>query len=79
MDGGVAVSWHSELVPPPLTPWNVASDLLDAWRLYRKAQLPLRERVAFLTLRLIQRVSYGVGWLDGLRTSSESRRRLDRA
>lgn len=61
------MSWHSELTPPPLTLGNLARDLVEAWAVYAKADLPLADRLMFLSLRATQRVAYGLGWRDGQR------------
>lgn len=59
------MSWHSELTPPPLTLGSLVNDLVEAWRVYARAGLPLTDRLAFLTLRATQRVAYGLGWRKG--------------
>ena len=61
------MSWHNELVPPPLTLRALSEDMVEAWGLYARARLPLRERLLFLVLRGTQRVAYGIGWRDGRR------------
>ena len=61
------MSWHSELVPPPLTLGNLMRDLVEAWGMYARARLPLANRLTFLGLRATQRVAYGLGWREGRR------------
>jgi hypothetical protein len=53
------------LVPPASTPAAILDDLRWQWALYREDGLPLRDRLAFVGLRVIQRVAYNIGWFVG--------------
>jgi hypothetical protein len=60
------VSWANELRPMRLSPRVVLLDLMEARALYIREQVPPSEQVLFLTLRLVQRFAYGLGWRAGM-------------
>ena len=61
-----APSWsYRTLRPPRLTIPNLARDLAWHFQLYRRRGLSTERVVAFLLLRIVQRVSYNVGWREG--------------
>lgn len=51
--------------PPRATPLTLWRDLLWHWRVYRMDGLPLTTRLAFLVLRVVQRLAYNRGWRRG--------------
>ncbi len=53
------------LSPPPATPGAILADLRLQWAHYREDDLPARDRVAFLGLRIVQRLAYNLGWFMG--------------
>ncbi len=53
------------LSAPPATPRAIIEDLRWQWALYREDGLAIRERVAFLGLRVVQRLAYNLGWFVG--------------
>ncbi|WP_395845347.1 hypothetical protein [Cystobacter fuscus] len=53
------------LHPPPLGPAELWSDLRWHRALYVEDGLPLRQQAMFLALRVVQRVSYNLGWRAG--------------
>lgn len=53
------------LEPPRATPLTLWRDLLWHWRVYRMDGLPLTTRLAFLVLRVVQRLAYNRGWRRG--------------
>ena len=53
------------LAPPPATPQAILADLRWHWAVYREDGLPLRDRLAFLGLRIVQRLGYNAGWRAG--------------
>lgn len=61
---GATGTWEG-LRPPPATIRAIYHDLRWHAALYREDGLPLRLRVAFLGLRVVQRVAYNAGWRDG--------------
>lgn len=60
------MSWGNELLPPKLSARTLWLDLKSAWSAYSEAHLPLRRRAVFLSLRLLQRISYSYGWRRGV-------------
>ncbi|WP_257450038.1 hypothetical protein [Archangium lipolyticum] len=48
--------------PPPLGLTELWRDLSWHRALYAEDGLPLRDQLAFLGLRVVQRVSYNLGW-----------------
>lgn len=56
--------WNG-LEPPPISVRTLLDDLRWHHALYRHDGLPPREVVAFLALRVVQRVSYNLGWYHG--------------
>jgi len=57
------LSWADELAPMAPTPENLLEDLAAADRLYQKAGVHGVRRVAFLLLRVGQRLAYWGGWM----------------
>ncbi|MFQ6059884.1 MAG: hypothetical protein ACE5KV_01120 [Thermoplasmata archaeon] len=56
-------SWtYDTLRPPKLTPYNTWKDLTWHYRRYRSRRLDIKTIILFLLLRMIQRISYNVGW-----------------
>jgi hypothetical protein len=53
------------LRPPPLGLAELWNDLSWHRALYTEDGLPLRDQLAFLGLRVVQRVSYNLGWYLG--------------
>lgn len=53
------------LRPPTLGVGELWRDLSWHRALYAEDGLPVRERLAFLGLRVVQRVSYNLGWYLG--------------
>ncbi len=45
------MSWRNELVPQPLTLRALCEDRVEAWEMYARTRLPLRQRLLFLVLR----------------------------
>ena len=66
------MSWANELVPPRASLRSLLAELTSAWRLYRQARVPLRERGAFLVLHALQLCAYRAGWNAGLRDLRDS-------
>lgn len=56
------MSWHNELAPPQPTLTDLGKTLGKASKDYRRAGLPPLEMLAFLSLRTIQWIAYGMGW-----------------
>ena len=56
------MSWTPELTPQSVKPDVLIFDLRADWRSYREAGLRVQDRLAFLCLRLLQRLVYRVGW-----------------
>jgi len=57
-------TWRG-LRPPSATPSELLRDLRWHAALYREDNLPLKDRSAFLALRVVQRLAYNAGWLVG--------------
>jgi hypothetical protein len=53
------------LRPPPIGVGELWRDLSWHRALYAEDGLPVREQLAFLGLRVVQRVSYNLGWYLG--------------
>lgn len=53
------------LDPPSARPSEILSDLRWHDRIYRMEGLDWRTRVAFLSLRVVQRLAYNLGWWEG--------------
>lgn len=53
------------LEPPPLSLRAIVDDLRWHDALYRHDGLPRADRLAFLALRVAQRVAYNAGWHAG--------------
>lgn len=53
------------LEPPPLSLGVIFDDLRWHLALYRHDEMPPRDVVAFLALRVLQRVAYNAGWHHG--------------
>lgn len=53
------------LDPPPASVAAIWQDLTWHHRIYRMEGLPLMTRLAFLGLRIVQRVAYNTGWHKG--------------
>jgi hypothetical protein len=62
-----ARTWNG-LEPPPISVAAILGDLRWHAALYREDGLPLRTRIGFLGLRVLQRVSYNAGWFWGGRS-----------
>ena len=62
MGKDVRMSWANELIPPRLSPKTLAAELRSAWISYRRYSLPMRDRLVFLCLRILQRLAYNAGW-----------------
>ena len=59
-------SWtYDTLRPPKLTLYNVWKDLTWHYRRYKSHDLGTRTIIGFLLLRMLQRISYNVGWNRG--------------
>lgn len=55
------------LDPPPASLSALWKDLTWHNRIYRMEGLPLKTRLAFLGLRIVQRIAYNTGWHRGCR------------
>lgn len=53
------------LDPPPASLSAIWQDLTWHHRIYRMEVLPLATRLAFLGLRVVQRIAYNTGWHRG--------------
>ena len=50
------------LTPPPLTIKSLVGELRYFNQFYKHLNLTIRIRIVFLSLKLIQRISYNIGW-----------------
>ena len=55
---------YNTLQPPKITLKNVYLDSKWHLKLYKDANLPVKTRLKFICLRLIQRINYNKGWKD---------------
>lgn len=53
------------LDPPPASLSAIWQDLIWHNRIYSMEGLPLKTRLAFLGLRVVQRIAYNTGWRRG--------------
>jgi hypothetical protein len=53
------------LDPPPATPCMIVRDLHWHRKLYEIDRLPWRTQIAFMGLRVVQRIAYNIGWWLG--------------
>ena len=60
-------SWQG-LRPPAATPIELWKDLEWHHALYEEDGLSRKDRLAFLGLRIVQRVAYNIGWYLGGRS-----------
>ncbi len=61
-----APGWaYDTLRPPKITLYNLYKDIKWHLKLYRKGNLPLKVRIQFVYLRIVQRISYNKGWKEG--------------
>ncbi len=61
------MSWANELVPAKVSILGLWQELRADNKAYLVARLCVRERAAFLFLRLMQRLFYTAGWRAGAR------------
>lgn len=57
-------AWNG-LEPPPIFAREMLGELRWHAALYRQDGIPLRARLGFLGLRVLQRVAYNAGWFWG--------------
>jgi hypothetical protein len=61
------MSWAAELRPAPIRLSSFFEEVRDWWIEFARYNLTPSDRVGFVFLRFIQRVSYSVGWYQGTR------------
>jgi len=55
--------WNYEYLRPPLTFLEILSDIRFHWFIYRNNFDSILKRTCFLILRILQRISYNIGWI----------------
>jgi len=61
-----APSWsYDTLKPPKISIYNLFKDIRWHIKLYNEANLPLKTKIQFICLRIVQRISYNKGWEKG--------------
>ncbi|MCH8907590.1 MAG: hypothetical protein IH840_10910 [Candidatus Heimdallarchaeota archaeon] len=64
------VEWsYDTLQPPKLSVVTLHRDLKFHYRYYRMKNIPISQRLLLLGLRLMQRISYNLGWRLSARNS----------
>lgn len=62
--GHIRKDWDG-LRPPSATPDQLLADMRWHLALYRQDGLGRRDKLAFLALRVVQRLAYNAGWRAG--------------
>ncbi|MHA1755970.1 MAG: hypothetical protein ACTSVV_04310 [Promethearchaeota archaeon] len=55
--------WNFNTLKPPLKINHILKDIINAWNTYREEIPSLKRRFAFIFLRILQRISYNLGWV----------------